>query len=178
MFTSDGNWHLTQVLMDESQFTLYQTAFTSMSVLPSAPRWVLIVQNSWEIKTGSPDRPHTEQVAEVLTRALASFSSRQQTRTLLADVLVNNYAHYHSHTKSTFPQNKCRICFLVSFIQLFFSISGGGGVPDASLTENVAVIHKRTSLPRGKRVNLAVKYWLSHATGKSFINLCHHGVSL
>lgn len=150
MFAFDGNWHLTQVLMDESQFTLYQTAFTSLSVLQRAPRWVLIVQNSWEIKTGSPDRPHTEQVPEVLTHALASFSSRQQTHTLLPDVLGNNYAHHRSHTERTFAQNYCCDCAL-GFLHLSFSyssFSGGGGFPDASLTENVALLS--TNEPHAK----------------------------
>lgn len=76
MYASDGNWHLTQVLTDESQFTLDQTAFPSLSVPRRAPRWVLIVQKF----LGNKNRQHAEQVAEVLTRALASFSSRQQTR--------------------------------------------------------------------------------------------------
>lgn len=133
MFPSDGNWHPTQALMDESQFTLNQTAFTSMSVLQSTPPRVLIVQNSWEIKTCSPDRPHTE----VLTRVLASFSSRLQTRTMFGSTIRITIIPTQNGT--LFSQNKCRICFFSSFIQLFFSFSGGGGFPDASFTETVAL---------------------------------------
>lgn len=113
MFPSEGNWHPTQALMDESQFTLNQTAFTSMSVLQSAPPRVLIVQNSWEIKTCSPDRPHTE----VLTRVLASFSSRPQTRTPFGSTIRITIIPTQNGT--LFSQNKCRICFF----RLSFSYS-------------------------------------------------------
>lgn len=120
--------------MDESQFTLNQTAFTSMSVLQSAPPRVLIVQNSWEIKTCSPDRPHTE----VLTRVLASFSSCPQTRTPFGSTI--RIIIIPTQNGTLFSQNKRRICFFRLSFSYSLVLVVGGGFPDASFTENVALL--------------------------------------